>query len=51
MGKVESGTIKYGGSYTIMPLKQNIDVAWLFNSEELGVPYALPGELVRVSKL
>lgn len=50
MGKVESGTIKYGGSYTIMPLKQNIDVAWLFNSEELGVPYALPGELVRVSK-
>lgn len=48
MGKVESGTIKYGGNYTIMPLKQNIEVSWLFNSEELGVPYALPGELVRV---
>lgn len=49
MGKVESGKVKFGGNYTLMPNKIPIDVQWVFNSEEEGVPYALPGESVRVS--
>ena len=48
LGKIESGTVKYGSTYTIMPSKLSIEVAWLFNSEEKGVPYALPGENVRI---
>ena len=48
MGKVESGTLKFGSSYTIMPSKINVEISWIFNSEDEGVPYALPGESVRV---
>ena len=48
MGKLESGTIKYGDTYTLMPSKTKITVDWLFNSEEKGVPYALPGENIRI---
>jgi peptide chain release factor subunit 3 len=48
IGKVESGTVKYGGTYTLMPNKLNFEVAWLFDSEERGVPYARPGEMIRV---
>lgn len=51
LGKIESGTIKYGNSYTIMPGKIQVDVQWIFNSEEQGVPYARPGENVRVISL
>lgn len=51
MGKVESGTLKFGSVYTIMPSKVNIEISWIFNSEDDGVPYALPGESVRVSYL
>jgi translation elongation factor EF-1alpha len=49
MGKVESGTLKFGAQYTIMPSKVNVEISWIFNSEDEGVPYALPGESVRVS--
>jgi hypothetical protein len=31
-----------------MPQKIPIEVTWLFNTEENGVPYAKPGENVRV---
>ncbi len=48
MGKLESGTIKYGDTYTLMPSKAKVTVDWLFNSEEKGVPYALPGENIRI---
>ena len=48
MGKIESGTIKYGDTYTLMPSGAKITVDWLFNSEEKGVPYALPGENIRI---
>ena len=48
MGKLESGTIKYGETYTLMPSKAKVVVDWLFNAEEDGVPYALPGENVRI---
>ena len=48
MGKVESGTIHYGKSYIVMPTKIPIEVQWIFNSEDEGVPYACPGESVRV---
>ena len=48
MGKIESGTIKYGETYTLMPSERKITVDWLFNSEEKGVPYALPGENIRI---
>ena len=48
MGKLESGTIKYGDTYTLMPSKAKITVDWLFNSEEKGVPDALPGENIRI---
>ena len=48
MGKIESGTIKYGDTYTLMPTGAKITVDWLFNSEEKGVPYALPGENIRI---
>jgi small GTP-binding protein len=50
IGKIESGTVKYGATYTLMPNKVNFEVAWLFDSEERGVPYARPGEMVRVRK-
>ena len=48
MGKLESGTLKYGDTYTLMPTGAKITVDWLFNSEEKGVPYALPGENIRI---
>ncbi len=48
MGKLESGTIKYGDTYTLMPSGAKITIDWLFNSEEKGVPYALPGENIRI---
>ena len=48
MGKVESGIVKYGGTYTLMPNKISFEVAWLFDSEKRGVPYAWPGEMIRV---
>ena len=48
MGKIESGTIRYGDVYTLMPSGAKITVDWLFNSEEKGVPYALPGENIRI---
>ena len=48
MGKLECGTIKYGDTYTLMPSKAKVTVDWLFNSEEKGVPYALPGENIRI---
>lgn len=48
IGKIESGTVKYGATYTLMPNKINFEVAWLFDSEEHGVPYARPGEMIRV---
>ncbi len=49
LGKIESGTVKYGGNYVIMPGKLNIEVGWLFDTEERGVPYAKPGESIRVN--
>jgi peptide chain release factor subunit 3 len=48
MGKLESGKIKYGETYTLMPTKSKVVVDWLFDTEERGVPYALPGESVRI---
>jgi len=48
LGKIESGIVKYGATYTIMPSKINFEVGWLFNTEEKGVPYAKPGECIRV---
>ena len=49
LGKIESGTIKVGNKYVVMPQKIPIEVTWLFNTEENGVPYAKPGENVRVN--
>ena len=48
LGKIESGTVKYGGSYTLMPSRTPVEVAWLFDTEERGVPYAKPGESIRI---
>lgn len=48
MGKLESGTLKYGETLTLMPSGAKITIDWLFNSEEKGVPYALPGENIRI---
>jgi peptide chain release factor subunit 3 len=31
-----------------MPNKVPVEIAWIFNSEEKGVPYAKPGEVVRL---
>jgi peptide chain release factor subunit 3 len=50
LGKIESGTVKYGATYTLMPSRLNFEVAWLFDTKERGVPYALPGESIRVSR-
>lgn len=47
LGKVESGTMKFGATYTLMPSKVNIDIQWIFNNEENGVPYAKAGETIR----
>ena len=49
MGKIESGQIICNTKYTLMPTKRQIEVEWIYNSEEQSVPYALPGETVRVS--
>ena len=49
MGKVESGVLKYGASYTMMPTKMPIEIQWIFNHEDNGLPYAKTGEAVRVS--
>lgn len=51
MGKIESGKLSHGQSYIVLPSKVNIEILWIFNSEDNGVPYALPGESVRVSIL
>ena len=51
LGKIESGIVKYGATYTIMPSKINFEVGWLFNTEEKGVPFAKPVECIRVSFL
>lgn len=48
MGKLESGIIKQGETYTLMPNKTKIEVGWLFDTEERGVPYAKPGESIRI---
>ncbi len=40
MGKLESGTLKYGEPYTLIPTKAKVTINWLFNTEERGVPYA-----------
>ena len=48
MGKLENGILKHGETYTIMPNKLKIEVDWLFDTEERGVPYAKPGESVRI---
>lgn len=48
LGKIESGTVKYGATYTLMPSKTVFEVGWLWDTEERGVPYAKPGESVRV---
>lgn len=48
LGKVESGIVKYGATYTISPTKIQFEVGWLFNTEEKGVPFAKPGENIRV---
>ena len=48
MGKLESGTLKYGETYTLMPTKAKVTIDWLFDTEERGVPYAKPGENVRI---
>ena len=48
MGKLESGIIKYGETYTLMPSGQKVEVGWLFDTEERGVPYAKPGESIRI---
>lgn len=51
MGKIEQGKIRVGLYYMLQPSRHIIEVIWLFNNEEIGVPYALPGESVRVVSL
>lgn len=48
LGKIESGIVKYGQTYTIMPQNKNVEITWIYNSEENGVRYAKPGESVRL---
>jgi len=48
LGKIEAGIVRYGSTYTLMPQKINIEVTWIFNSEENGVKYAKTGESVRL---
>ncbi|MCQ2818719.1 MAG: GTP-binding protein [archaeon] len=48
MGKLESGIVKYGETYTLMPNKIKVEVGWLFDTEERSVPYAKPGESIRI---
>ena len=40
MGKLESGTLKYDETYTLIPTKAKVTNDWLFDTEERGVPYA-----------
>ena len=40
MGKLESGTLKYGETYTLILTKGKVTIDWLFDTEERGVPYS-----------
>ena len=40
MGKLESGTLKYGETYTLILTKGKVTIDWLFDIDERGFPYA-----------
>ena len=48
MGKIEQGILRVGLTYVLMPSCQLVECAWLFNNEEEGIPYAWPGESIRL---
>ena len=48
LGKVESGTLIFNQCYYLMPTKANVEVQWIFNEAEQGIPYAKAGESVRL---
>jgi peptide chain release factor subunit 3 len=47
-GKIESGIIKKGGSYTMMPNRDKVDIAALYGETEEEIPLAVCGDQVRM---
>ena len=48
-GKVESGTIIVNQTLAIVPSAEEVQIAAIFNSEDKKIPYAKPGENVKVN--
>lgn len=47
-GKVESGTLRNGDKLSIMPQNMPVQVVNIYNGKDEAVPYALPGENIKV---
>jgi len=47
-GKVESGTLVLGHTFAIVPSGDEVQVIGIFNSEDKRLPYAKPGENIKV---
>jgi peptide chain release factor subunit 3 len=47
-GKIESGIIKKGGSFTMMPNRDKVDIAALYGETEEEIPMAVCGDQVRM---
>ncbi|KAI9800919.1 MAG: translation termination factor GTPase eRF3 [Piccolia ochrophora] len=47
-GKIESGVIKKGSSYVMMPNREKIDVAGLYGETEEEIPNAQCGDQIRI---
>jgi len=48
-GKVESGTIITGMNLAVVPSADEVQVVGIYNSEDKKIPYAKPGENIKVS--
>lgn len=48
-GKVESGTIITGQNLAIVPSAEEVQISNIYNAEDKRIPYAKPGETVKIS--
>jgi len=48
-GKVESGTIFTGQNLAIVPSAEEVQIATIYNAEDKRIPYAKPGETVKIA--
>lgn len=48
-GKVQSGTVAPGTNLTIVPSGETVTINAIYNNDDQRVPYAKPGESIKVS--